>query len=192
MWPEEEELLFPPFTYLTCNPVKRQGCKQLLTVEATISTSRVKLDRLDLNDLSSVPQFPMYRSGPTAVMGVLELNSSQGGERLRRVQDMLDAKSPNDLIERQNDLCEGTIDLHLRRKAAEHTAHNSQQVIGQMEARKREAMVAAETALNSVSTQMKAAEKEQAQILSKKQELNQQLGRDTQAALVSPVIRQLH
>jgi hypothetical protein len=55
IWPQEQELLFPPFTYLTYKFCQQSGVKRLIKMDAQISTNRPNLRGLDLNDCTAVP-----------------------------------------------------------------------------------------------------------------------------------------
>jgi hypothetical protein len=55
IWPQEQELLFPPFTYLTYRFCKQSGVKRFIKMDAQISTNRPDLSGLDLNDCTAVP-----------------------------------------------------------------------------------------------------------------------------------------
>ena len=66
VWPEEEELLFCPFTYITCKNHMQVGGKRYIQVDATVSTVRVRLDCLDLTDCTSVPQHGAGTAPPAA------------------------------------------------------------------------------------------------------------------------------
>jgi hypothetical protein len=56
IWPQEQELLFPPFTYLTYKFCQQSGAKRLIKMDAQISTNRPDLSGLDLNDCTAKPE----------------------------------------------------------------------------------------------------------------------------------------
>jgi hypothetical protein len=58
LWPEEQELLYAPFTYLTCQDTRRVGNKTLIKLDATMSTARPKLDQFNLNACDVPPPQP--------------------------------------------------------------------------------------------------------------------------------------
>jgi cytidine deaminase len=66
LFPEEEELIFPPFTCLEfVKELRKQGNKRIIKVKTSISTNRPRLeDVLDLGDCSSYPNFCGMDSGP--------------------------------------------------------------------------------------------------------------------------------
>jgi hypothetical protein len=64
IWPQEQELLFPPFTYLTFRFCKQVKTKRFIKMDAQISTNRPDLSGLDLNDCTAVPA--TAGSAPTA------------------------------------------------------------------------------------------------------------------------------
>jgi hypothetical protein len=55
LWPQEQELLFPPYTFLTFNATENRGRKRFIKLGASISTNRPSLDGLDLDHCSSMP-----------------------------------------------------------------------------------------------------------------------------------------
>jgi small GTP-binding protein len=58
MFPDEAELLFPPFTYLsksTTHEVEQCGVKRFIKLDATVSTARPDLAGLDLGDCTAMP-----------------------------------------------------------------------------------------------------------------------------------------
>jgi hypothetical protein len=58
IWPDEEELLFPPYTYLTFKSEEHMGTKKVIKLDAVISTNRPHLGFMDLNDVAHVPECP--------------------------------------------------------------------------------------------------------------------------------------
>ena len=65
MWPEEEELLFPPFTYLTVTGVEQEGAKRVIAINASISTANLKIE-MDLDDCANKPTAsPSRRRAPS-------------------------------------------------------------------------------------------------------------------------------
>jgi hypothetical protein len=55
IWPQEQELLFPPFTYLTYKFCQQSGVKRLIKMDAALSTNKTDLRELDLTDCTAVP-----------------------------------------------------------------------------------------------------------------------------------------
>jgi hypothetical protein len=58
MWPDEEELLFPPYTYLSFKSERHMGFKKVIRLDAIISTNRPHLGFMDLSDCTAVPECP--------------------------------------------------------------------------------------------------------------------------------------
>ena len=91
MWPEEEELLYPPFTYISCQKVESRGIKKYIEVSATVCVNYLKLDCLNLDDCTSTPQHHSY-SGRQ--INVVELTrESQHLTKCQHVLDMCNSES---------------------------------------------------------------------------------------------------
>jgi Ca2+-binding EF-hand superfamily protein len=58
LWPEEHELLYAPFTYLTCQDTQRVDNKTLIKLDATMSTARPNLDQMNLDNCAATPPQP--------------------------------------------------------------------------------------------------------------------------------------
>jgi hypothetical protein len=55
IWPQEQELLFPPFTYLTYKFCQQSGVKRFIKMDAQISTNKTDLRGISLDDCAAEP-----------------------------------------------------------------------------------------------------------------------------------------
>jgi hypothetical protein len=63
IWPEEEELLFSPFTYLTVKGIRQEGIKRFIMLDASISTACPGLMELDLTNCACMPDGKVHVLG---------------------------------------------------------------------------------------------------------------------------------